>query len=57
MIGDAQAILADMAYIPALRTDDSPLRNLRTRFLDPKDVLSENDRWTKLYEATLRGQR
>lgn len=57
MITDAQAIFADMAYIPALKTDDSPLRHMRTRFLDPKDVLSENDRWTKLYESTLRGQR
>jgi iron(III) transport system substrate-binding protein len=57
MIGDAQAIFADMAYIPAIRTEDSPLRNLRVRFIDPKDLLSENDRWTKLYESILRGQR
>jgi len=57
LIGDAQAIFADMAYIPAIRTEDSPLRNLRVRFIDPKDLLSENDRWTKLYESILRGQR
>ena len=57
MITDAQAIFAEMAYIPALKSEDSPLRNLRVRVLDAKEVLADNDRWTKLYEATLRGQR
>ena len=57
MLTDAQPILAEMAYIPAVRTDDSPLKGLRVRILDPKEMLNDNDRWTKLYEATLRGTR
>ena len=53
MLTDAQSILADMAYIPARKTADSPLRNMRVRVLDAKEVLSDNDRWTKLYSSTV----
>lgn len=57
MLTDAQPILAEMAYIPSVRIEDSPLKNLRVRVLDAKEVLNDNDRWTKLFEATLRGTR
>jgi iron(III) transport system substrate-binding protein len=55
MLTDGQVMLADMAYIPAMRMDPSPLSGLRLRVLDAAEVLGENDRWTHLYEATLRG--
>jgi iron(III) transport system substrate-binding protein len=57
LLSDGQAVLADMAYLPAVKREDSPLRNLRVRVLDAREVLDDNDRWTKLYEATIRGQR
>ncbi|MDQ6618373.1 MAG: extracellular solute-binding protein [Pseudomonadota bacterium] len=57
MLNDAQLILADMAYIPALKTDDSPLRNMRVRMLDAKELMIDSERWTRLYESTLRGVR
>jgi iron(III) transport system substrate-binding protein len=57
MLSDGQKVLADMAYIPATRQADSPLKNLRVRVVDPVEALDENDRWSKLYEETLRGVR
>ena len=57
MLSDGQKVLSDMAYIPATRQVDSPLRNLRVRVVDPVEVLDENDKWSKLYEDTLRGVR
>jgi len=57
LLSDGQQLLADMAYIPATRQGDSPLRNLRVRVVDPVEVLDENERWSKLYEDTLRGVR
>jgi|GEM_PF-4482179 len=53
----SEKLLADMAYVPATRRGDSPLANLRVRMLDPVEVLNENDKWSKLYEETLRGAR
>ncbi len=55
MLTDAQPLLADMAYIPAVRSEKSPLAGMRVRVLDAGAVLTEADRWTRLYEATLRG--
>lgn len=57
LLSDAQKLLADMAYIPATRQSDSPLRNLRVRVVDPVEALDDNDKWSKLYEETLRGVR
>jgi iron(III) transport system substrate-binding protein len=57
MLSDGQKVLADMLYIPAARQADSPLRNLRVRMIDPVEALDENDKWSKLYEDTLRGAR
>jgi iron(III) transport system substrate-binding protein len=57
MLSDGQRVLADMAYVPATRQSDSPLRNLRVRVVDPVEALDENDKWSKLYEDTLRGVR
>ena len=57
LLSDGQKLLADMAYIPATRQSDSPLRNLRVRVVDPVEALDENDKWSKLYEETLRGVR
>ncbi len=57
LLSDAQKLLADMAYIPATRQSDSPLRNLRVRVVDPVEALDDNDKWSKLYDDTLRGAR
>ena len=57
LLSDAQKLLAEKAYIPSTRQGDSPLRNLRVRVVNPVEALDENDKWTKLYEETLRGAR
>jgi iron(III) transport system substrate-binding protein len=57
LLSAGQKVLADMAYVPATRQADSPLRNLRVRMVDPVEALDENDKWSKLYEETLRGVR
>jgi len=57
LLSDGQELLADMAYIPATRRGDSPLKDLRVRVVDPVEALDENDKWTKLYGDTLRGAR
>jgi iron(III) transport system substrate-binding protein len=56
LLSDGQKLLADMAYVPATRQSDSPLRNLRVRMVDPVEALDDNDKWSKLYEDTLRGR-
>ena len=57
MLSDGQKLLAGMAYVPATRQADTPLRNLRVRMVDPVEALDENDKWSRLYEETLRGAR
>ena len=57
LLSDGQKVFADMAYVPSTRQADSPLRNLRVRMVDPVEALDENDKWSKLYEETLRGGR
>lgn len=49
MLGEGQQLLSDMAYVPAARREESSLRNLRIRILDPVEVLDENDKWSRLY--------
>lgn len=57
MLTDAQPLLADMAYIPSVHMEHSPLTGRRVRVINAAELLNDNDRWTRLYEATLRGVR
>ena len=55
MISDGQKLLAEMDYVPTNKNIPSPVKNLQIKLLDPSIVASENDKWTKLYEDTIRG--
>lgn len=57
LLSDGQKLLADMLYIPAIRQGDALLKTMRVRMVDPVELLDENEKWSKLYEETLRGVR
>jgi iron(III) transport system substrate-binding protein len=57
LLSDGQKLLADMQLIPAIRQGDALLKTLRVRMVDPVELLDENEKWSKLYEETLRGVR
>jgi iron(III) transport system substrate-binding protein len=55
MISDGQKLLAEMDYVPTNKKIPSPVKNLPIKLLDPSILVGENDKWTKLYEDTIRG--
>jgi iron(III) transport system substrate-binding protein len=49
MLSDAQEILAKREFTVTSRKIDSPAQKLPLKFVDPKLVLDENEKWGKLY--------
>ncbi len=56
MITDAQAILLKRDYVPASKKIDTNLNKMPIKFVDPKIILDENDKWSKLYEEIITKQ-
>jgi iron(III) transport system substrate-binding protein len=56
MITDAQALLFKRDYVPASKKIDTNLNKMPIKFVDPKIVLDENDKWAKLYEEIITKQ-
>ena len=56
MITDAQAILLKRDYVPASKKIDTNLNKMPIKFVDPKVILDENDKWSKLYEEIITKQ-
>lgn len=56
MLGDAQAIMAKMSYVPTSKKIDTPLNKVPLKFVDPKVTLDENAKWTKLYDEIITRQ-
>lgn len=50
MITEAQKFLVSMDYVPTNMSVPSPLKNMRTKLVDPAVTLDEMEKWTKLYE-------
>jgi iron(III) transport system substrate-binding protein len=50
LISDAQQILLARDYVPTSKKVDTKLNKMPIRFVDPKLVLDENDKWSKLFE-------
>jgi iron(III) transport system substrate-binding protein len=50
-----QKIFADQFRFGAFETSDDPLAGLQTVPVQAKDLLAENDKWSKLYEDVLQG--
>jgi iron(III) transport system substrate-binding protein len=50
MITEAQKSLVSMDYVPTNTSVPSPLKNMRTKLVDPAVTLDEMEKWTRLYE-------
>lgn len=50
MITEAQKFLVSMDYVPTNMSVPSPLKNMRTKLVDPAVTLDEMEKWTRLYE-------
>jgi iron(III) transport system substrate-binding protein len=49
MLTDAQELLAKRDFTVTSRKFDSPAQKLPLQFVDPKSVLDESEKWSKLY--------
>jgi iron(III) transport system substrate-binding protein len=56
MISDAQPILLGRDYVPTSKKVDTKLNKMPIKFVDPKIVLDEDAKWSKLYEEIVTKQ-
>jgi iron(III) transport system substrate-binding protein len=56
MISDAQPILLARDYVPTSKKVDTKLNKMPIKFVDPKIVLDEDAKWSKLYEEIVTKQ-
>jgi iron(III) transport system substrate-binding protein len=49
MISDAQPLLLKRDYVPTSKKVETALNKMPIKFIDPKVVLDENDKWSQLY--------
>jgi len=54
---EGQRILAKRDFVPTNRKVDTPLNKIPLTLVDPKVMLDEHDKWTKLYEDLFLRQR
>jgi len=47
---EGQRILAKRDFVPTNRRIETPLNKMPLELVDPKVMLDEHDKWTKLYE-------
>ena len=47
---EGQRILAKRDFVPTNRKIDTPLNKIPLELVDPKTMIDEHDKWTKLYE-------
>ena len=55
MLSDAQELMLKRDFIPTSRKISTPLNKFPLKFIDPKVVLDEIDKWSKLYKETITG--
>jgi iron(III) transport system substrate-binding protein len=56
MISDAQALLLDRSYVPTSTKVDTKLNKMPIKFIDPKIILDQNDKWANLYREIITRQ-
>jgi iron(III) transport system substrate-binding protein len=56
MLTDAQPILLERDFVPTSRKVNTPLNKMPLKFVDPKVILDENEKWTKLYDEIITKQ-
>jgi iron(III) transport system substrate-binding protein len=55
MLSDAQEMFIKRDFVPTSRKIKTPLNNFPFHFIDPKVVLDETAKWTKLYREIITG--
>lgn len=55
MLSDAQELFVKRDFAPTNKNITTPLTKFPFRFVDPKVVLDEKDKWTKLYREVITG--
>ena len=53
MLSEGQAILAKKDFVPSSRALDSPLTKGPIHFLDPAQVIDQQEKWSKLYDEII----
>jgi iron(III) transport system substrate-binding protein len=53
MLGDGQALMADMGHVISQRRSAAELARYELTFIDPAAVIRDYDRWTKIFEDTI----
>ena len=56
MLSDAQQIMLTRDFVPTSTKADSPLNKVPLKFVDPKVVLDQNEKWRTLYEQIITNQ-
>jgi len=56
MLSDAQQLLLKLDYVPTSKNVQTNLNKMPIKFVDPKVVLDENEKWSKLYEEIITKQ-
>jgi iron(III) transport system substrate-binding protein len=54
MLGEGQALMAEMGHVVSHRRISPELERFKLTFIDPAAVIADYDRWTKLFEDTIR---
>lgn len=49
---EGQSVLASRDFVPTNKNVDTPLNKMALKIVDPKVMLDEDAKWTKLYEET-----
>src|SRR5438132_6478424 len=53
MLGEGQALMAEMGHVVSHRRISPELERFKLTFIDPAAVIADYDRWTRLFEDTI----
>ena len=56
MLGEGQAMMAEMNHVISHRRMAPEIQRFKPKWIDPAAVISDYDRWTKLFDDTIHGR-
>ncbi|MEN3365226.1 MAG: iron(III) transport system substrate-binding protein [Burkholderiales bacterium] len=56
MLSDAQAMLLERDFVPTSKKVNTELNKMPLKFVDPKVIIDEGDKWNKLYDEIITKQ-
>jgi iron(III) transport system substrate-binding protein len=56
MLGDGQAMMAEMNHVISHRRMAPELQRFKLKWIDPAAVIDDYDRWTRLFDDTIHGR-